>query len=683
VILFILGFLLSISFWIPKGHISHWTIVFDAFIKACLAFSTAVYVGTEILSLFNALNTQNLWIAYGLACLLMGRRAWTTYQQTQFPPLPKLPKLSVGMLVLLGILLAEALYFPPNNYDSMSYHMARVAHWAQNGNVDFYPTGIARQLFSSPLAEYLILHSYLLQGSDLWANSFQWAALVINLLLIVRIIGHMGGHRIQQGLGILVYLLNPMVIFQSTTTQNDLIAGFFVLASFYFLLEHKNKNNTLWLALAISLGALVKFTSLLFVLPLLLFHLSYLRKNIVPKILISLPIALLILGPFLGRNQQTFGHVLGPKPDSPMHIAVTNGKLSPAITYSNTLRTWATDWALPLGPWNQAVNAVVHQLHAVWGLPDNPVEGTYDAYVFNSMFGYTEDTAGNIVGSLLFLLAIAYGIKYRKSIPHVGFLLGISLLGFVLFCSFIRYNPMLARLLVGLYGIQAISIGYILGKFIPRAKAKYLIILFILPWPWLFINKSKPILVAENLIRRWQHVPQQQLSKTDWQKILRSPWYLELTTYYEKQGDQYRIKADLSESQRARIVDILLDSVQLQARPAAWQLTREANYFQNKLVNRGPYAEIRKRIQAKGYTRIGMAWGYDGMEYPWWVMMPGKHLVDVHADPSLAHTRNARTEWVECVISDLPSLGPGWGLYHVEAIGPMYFIEFPKAVQVP
>ena len=180
-ILFILGFLLSISLWIPKGNISHWTIVFDAFIKACLAFSTAVYVCTEILSLFNALNAQNLWIAYGLACLLMGRRAWATYQQTQFPPLPKLPKLGVGLLVLLGILLAEALYFPPNNYDSMSYHMSRVAHWAQNGNVDFYPTGIARQLFSSPLAEYLILHSYLMQGSDLWANSFQWAALVINL----------------------------------------------------------------------------------------------------------------------------------------------------------------------------------------------------------------------------------------------------------------------------------------------------------------------------------------------------------------------------------------------------------------------------------------------------------------------------------------------------------------------
>jgi hypothetical protein len=242
---------------------------------------------------------------------------------------------------------------------------------------------------------------------------------------------------------------------------------------------------------------------------------------------------------------------------------------------------------------------------------------------------------------------------------------------------------MLARLLVGLYGIQAISIGYILGKFIPRAKAKYLIVLFILPWPWLFINKSKPILVAENLIRRWQHVPQQQLSKTDWQKIQRSPWYQELTTYYEKQGDQYRIKADLSESQRARIVDILLDSVQLQARPAAWQLTREANYFQNKLVNRGPYAEIRKKIQAKGYTRIGMAWGYDGMEYPWWVMMPGLRMVDVGYDAALQNTPNAKKEVVECVISDLPSLGPGWGAYQVEAIGPMYFIEFPKAVKMP
>jgi hypothetical protein len=69
------------------------------------------------------------------------------------------------------------------------------------------------------------------------------------------------------------------------------------------------------------------------------------------------------------------------------------------------------------------------------------------------------------------------------------------------------------------------------------------------------------------------------------------------------------------------------------------------------------------------------------MEYPWWVMMPGVQLVDVLHDATLRNTRNAKVEQVECVISDFPTLGPSWGSYQVEAIGSMYFIEFPKAVQ--
>lgn len=678
-ILFILGFILSTTLWLPLGKISRWSICFDALLKGTITFCTGVYLLTEMLSLVNGISQQNLFISYGIACIALFIRAKKVYLQTTFPTIPRISSLAVGISLLLVILLVEATYFPPNNYDSMSYHMARVAHWAQNGNVAYYPTGIARQLFSSPFAEYLILHTYVLQGTDLWANSIQWGALVINLLLIIRIIGHMGGNRIQQILAVLVYLLNPMVIFQATSTQNDLTAGLFVLASFYFVLAHKTENNTVWLVLAIALGALVKFTSLLFILPLLLFHFAYLRKNFVKKVAIAIPIIFIILGPFLIRNQVTFGHVLGPKPDSPMHIAVTNGQLGPAITYSNTLRTFATEWALPLGAWNRLVNTAVHQSHALFELPDNPVEGTYDAYIFNSSFGYTEDTAGNIVGSILFLITLYFGIKNRKTIPHVGFLLGICLLGFVLFCSFIRYNPMLVRLLVGLYGLNAIAIGYILGKCIPKTKAPFLFLLFLLPWPWVFLNKSKPLIVAENWIRRWQHLPQQELTDAQWQRVEASRWEAEIQTYYKKQGDRYRIKTDLSEVQRKRLIGLLLDSIQIGQRPAAWELSREPNYFQNKIANRAPYEEIRQRIQAKGYTRIGMAWGYDGMEYPWWVMMPGVHLVDVWHDATLRNTANAKEEQVECVISDFPTLGPGWGKYQVEAIGPMYFIEFPKA----
>lgn len=45
-----------------------------------------------------------------------------------------------------------------------TYHMSRVAHWAQNRNVEHYPTPIVRQLFQPPWAEFAILQSYVLTG---------------------------------------------------------------------------------------------------------------------------------------------------------------------------------------------------------------------------------------------------------------------------------------------------------------------------------------------------------------------------------------------------------------------------------------------------------------------------------------------------------------------------------------
>jgi hypothetical protein len=64
-------------------------------------------------------------------------------------------------------------------------------------------------------------------------------------------------------------------------------------------------------------------------------------------------------------------------------------------------------------------------------------------------------------------------------------------------------------------------------------------------------------------------------------------------------------------------------------------------------------------------------------------MMPGVHLVDVHHDATLQNTRNAKVEYVECVISNFLTLGPGWGTYHVESVGPDVFPLIPEGNMDP
>jgi hypothetical protein len=86
--------------------------------------------------------------------------------------------LLLGPGLILGLALAVALLAQPNNWDSMTYHLARVAQWASRGSVGAYPTSIPRQLYNPPWAEYAVLHLYLLWGGDHLANLVQWASLL-------------------------------------------------------------------------------------------------------------------------------------------------------------------------------------------------------------------------------------------------------------------------------------------------------------------------------------------------------------------------------------------------------------------------------------------------------------------------------------------------------------------------
>ena len=129
------------------------------------------------------------------------------------------------MLVLLTI----AFFAPPNTWDSMTYHMARVAHWIQNHRVDLYPTQDERQIWKDPWAEYAILHLQLLSQGDHYANLVQWfsyAGSIIGVSLIARALGI---NRLGQIVTALVAATMPMSLLQATSTQNDLAAALWLI----------------------------------------------------------------------------------------------------------------------------------------------------------------------------------------------------------------------------------------------------------------------------------------------------------------------------------------------------------------------------------------------------------------------------------------------------------------------
>src|SRR6266853_1806931 len=108
----------------------------SAFMKAAVVWGLIVVASTEALSPFRALSATPLAAVWADALLAV----------TAVP--------LAFIAVATGVIAWVA---PPNTYDSMAYHMARVAHWAADGTVADYQTNILRQLYLPPWSEFAVL----------------------------------------------------------------------------------------------------------------------------------------------------------------------------------------------------------------------------------------------------------------------------------------------------------------------------------------------------------------------------------------------------------------------------------------------------------------------------------------------------------------------------------------------
>lgn len=138
------------------------------------------------------------------------------------PVLQRLTPLTVIFVVAIGFILvttfASGILYPPNNWDSMTYHMARVAHWIHNHNVSFYPTAITRQDYEMPLAEFAIMHLQVLAGCDVFAYLVQWASFLVVIGLGVLVADEIGLGKRQQLISAIVIATLPMAILQASST---------------------------------------------------------------------------------------------------------------------------------------------------------------------------------------------------------------------------------------------------------------------------------------------------------------------------------------------------------------------------------------------------------------------------------------------------------------------------------
>ena len=162
-----------------------------------------------------------------------------------------------GLAAVLGYELMLALAVPPNNYDSLTYHLSRAAAWKQEGGIHWIANApTARMNEFQPLAEQQILFLFVAAGSGALFALPQYVAQLAILAAIYGASRRLGFDQRASAGGAALLATFSAVALQSTTAQNDLVAAVFPVVAACLLLGGGDVEALLaGVALGMGLGA--------------------------------------------------------------------------------------------------------------------------------------------------------------------------------------------------------------------------------------------------------------------------------------------------------------------------------------------------------------------------------------------------------------------------------------------
>lgn len=451
-----------------------------SYLEACCLWMLFLFALTEGLSLFYAMRFRFLFIVWGLAdVLLLGlfvlqwRRAGLTAGMVSqacgrvWHRLKRQPYDVI--LVLIGAaVLYLSLLTTPYNWDSMTYHLPRIAHWAQNRSVAHYATNCIRQISSPVLAEFVNLNVYILcRGHDWFFNLLQAASYLTNAVLVGAIAKKLSCDRSFRFLAMLLYMAMPIAFAEALTTQVDNFAAVWLLFFVYRLLDYTDRKKAMCfekitvfrvgtMGLCVAWGYLAKpsvcvgMVVFAFWLLLVCVRRKDRIKNLAGIFFCALPWVAVPMAPEILRNFRTFGAYASPSAGAAQMV----GTLQPAYLFVNMLKNLSFNMptafvkngeALFSQPAVQAVALLNVELDA------EVISENGGAYLLHEAGTYGCDTAVNPTVLWLFLLCTLWTIlrtgKNRWEEKERGYFLAAAL-SFLLFCTILRWEPFVSRYMI-------------------------------------------------------------------------------------------------------------------------------------------------------------------------------------------------------------------------------------------
>lgn len=438
---------------------------------------TYMYIVTEVLSLMHAVNR---------ACLFAG---WILLDATLaviiFFGLKK-KKLSLRLniinvveafkrypihIIIGAVTFLWAIGTIPHNWDSMTYHLTRVAHWTQDGTVAHFSTNNIRQVASPALASFVNLHVYIMCGKkDIFLNMLQWSCYVTNAWLVVKLAYKIGCSERWAKISSLLFMCMPIAFAEALTTQVDHFATVWLLIFAYFILdfvlvkEHINydKHNV---AACLTMGACVVYGYLtkptvsvgMFMMALGLLIICIKRKNpvmpIIKLLMIVAPLIAIFIAPEIIRNIISF-QALNPPSVGQRQVV---GTVQPSYLMTNFLKNFTFNFPnIYIYRSNRIVYELVTTAARVLRVElDHPsISEDGGAFKVHEAQTFGHDTAVNPVIFILAVIVLCWCI-YRhikqkqnllqKSLQKTAMLTYFTFGIFCLFCAIVRWEPYVSR----------------------------------------------------------------------------------------------------------------------------------------------------------------------------------------------------------------------------------------------
>mgnify|MGYP001765512128 CR=1 FL=1 len=305
-------------------------------VGAIAAFGTLVLV-FQIANLLHKLN--NVWwiLAVQLILLAAVYLAWLVGKKPSLI-VPSISRVTLSILlknrqnwplILLGggvgislVLYAILIYLvPPNNNDVLAFHLARVAHWLQQGSYFPWPAANVWQVTFPVNAQLLYAWTMVFTRSDHFVAYIPFTAGLLTALLIYQICRSLQVSGRTSILCGLIWLSYPVVQLHLSSARHDLVSTWLLLSAVYFLCKWaytRRKTFGVFFAIAIALVVGTNF-SIAAYLPgiLILLVIFLLKKQIRFNQFVQIGLILLIAfflfsSPIFISNAIHFGSPLGP-----------------------------------------------------------------------------------------------------------------------------------------------------------------------------------------------------------------------------------------------------------------------------------------------------------------------------------------------------------------------------------